>query len=175
MPRSSSGGPATGFGARTLALTGALEGCDVADWLSGLLTELQGLVGQTANTGGLSEEEALKFVTLNPAKQLRIDNRVGSLEKGKDADFVLWSGSPLSTYARCEQTWIDGRKYFDRAEDAKMNEEVVRERAALIQRALGAKKGGEWDAAELGTKLKAELAKGATRKESMNDVFAEGL
>ncbi|TLY32950.1 MAG: hypothetical protein E6K56_02110 [Ignavibacteria bacterium] len=64
--------------------------------------------------GGLSEEEALKFVTINPAKQLQIDKRAGSLEAGKDADFVLWSGDPLSTYSICEQTWIDGRKYFDR-------------------------------------------------------------
>src|SRR5205807_2423523 len=61
--------------------------------------------------GGLSEEEALKFVTINPAKQLQIDKRAGSLEAGKDADFVLWSGDPLSTYSICEQTWIGGRKY----------------------------------------------------------------
>ncbi len=90
--------------------------------------------------GGVSEEEALKFVTLNPAKQLRIDNRVGSLEPGKDADFVIWSGSPLSTYSICEQTWIDGRKYFDRDEDRKMNEEVRKERATLIQKMLAEKK-----------------------------------
>ena len=57
--------------------------------------------------GGVTQEEALKFVTLNPAKQLRIDKRVGSLEPGKDADFVIWSGNPLSTYSICEQTWID--------------------------------------------------------------------
>ncbi|HUY87443.1 MAG TPA: amidohydrolase family protein [Pirellulales bacterium] len=62
--------------------------------------------------GGLSPEAALHFVTINPAKQLGIDRRVGSLEAGKDADLVVWSGSPLSSYARCEQTWIDGRKYY---------------------------------------------------------------
>jgi N-acetylglucosamine-6-phosphate deacetylase len=89
--------------------------------------------------GGVSQEEALKFVTLNPAKQLRIDNRVGSLEPGKDADFVIWSGSPLSTYSICEQTWVDGKKYFDRV-DRKMNEEVQRERAVLIQKILAEKK-----------------------------------
>jgi adenine deaminase len=94
--------------------------------------------------GSVSEEEALKFVTLNPAKQLRIDHRVGSLEKGKDADFVIWSGNPLSTYSICEQTWIDGRKYFDREDDRKMNEQVAAERATIIQKALGSKKpGGE--------------------------------
>jgi imidazolonepropionase-like amidohydrolase len=90
--------------------------------------------------GGVSDEEALKFVTLNPAKQLKVDNRVGSLESGKDADFIIWSGNPLSTYSLCEQTWIDGRKYFDREEDRTMNEEVKRQRAVLIQRALAEKK-----------------------------------
>jgi imidazolonepropionase-like amidohydrolase len=93
--------------------------------------------------GGVTPEEALKFVTINPAKQLRIDKRVGSIETGKDADLVVWSGSPLSTYSICEQTWIDGRKYFDRDEDRAMNQEIARERAVLIQKALGAKKGGD--------------------------------
>ena len=95
--------------------------------------------------GGLSQEEALKFVTINPAKQLRVDKRVGSLETGKDADFVVWSGNPLSTYSICEQTWIDGRRYFDREEDRTMNDEVTRERAALTQKALQSKKGGSMD------------------------------
>jgi len=90
--------------------------------------------------GGLSEEEALKFVTLNPAKQLGIDHRVGSLEPGKDADFVIWSGHPLSTYSVCEQTWIDGREYFDHEEDLRMREEVERERERLIQKILTAKR-----------------------------------
>ena len=95
--------------------------------------------------GGVSQEEALKFVTINPAKQLRIDKRVGSLEVGKDADFVVWSGNPLSTYSVCEQTWIDGKKYFDRDEDSMMNKEVQNERAVLVQKVLGTKKseGGE--------------------------------
>jgi len=88
--------------------------------------------------GGLSEEEALKFVTINPAKQLMVDNRVGSLEPGKDADFVVWNGNPLSTSTMCEQTWIDGRKFFDREEDRKMEEEALRERAILVQKALTA-------------------------------------
>lgn len=93
--------------------------------------------------GGLPEEEALKFVTLNPAKQLRIDHRVGSLEVGKDADFVIWSGSPLSTYSKCEQTWIEGRKYFDLEEDLKMRERVKTERARLIQKVLASKDKGQ--------------------------------
>ena len=89
---------------------------------------------------GLSEEEAFKFVTINPAKQLKIDKWVGSLEVGKDADFVIWNGSPLSTYSKCEQTWVDGMKYFDIQEDRKMQEQIIKERAELIQKILAAKK-----------------------------------
>jgi imidazolonepropionase-like amidohydrolase len=84
--------------------------------------------------GGVPPEEALKFVTLNPAKQLRIDSMVGSLEIGKHADFAIWSTSPLSTMSRCEQTWVDGRKYFDRTEDAERRKEVERMRAVLVQK-----------------------------------------
>ena len=86
--------------------------------------------------GGVDEVEALKFVTLNAAKQLAIDAWVGSLEKGKDADFVIWNGHPLSTYTKCEQTWIDGRKYFDVDEDRLMRIEVEKERTRLIQKLL---------------------------------------
>jgi hypothetical protein len=86
--------------------------------------------------GGVPEDEALKFVTLNAAKQLRIDDRVGSLEVGKDADFVIWSASPLSTYTRAEQTWVDGRRYFSLADDAAMRVSATTEREALVQKAL---------------------------------------
>ena len=86
--------------------------------------------------GGVLPEEALKFVTLNPAKQLRIDRYVGSLEPGKDADLVLWSSSPLSTMSRCEQTWIDGRLYFDRSKDLDLRKENQKMRVALIQKIL---------------------------------------
>ena len=86
--------------------------------------------------GGISVEEAIKFVTINPAKQLMVDNRVGSIEIGKDADFVIWSESPLSTSTKCLQTWIDGRKYFDIDEDKKISDEVVKKRANLIQKIL---------------------------------------
>ena len=86
--------------------------------------------------GGLDPHTALQFVTLNPAKQLRIDNRVGSLEIGKDADFVLWKGSPLSVRARCEQTWIDGRKYFDRQLDAQMRIRDGQLHRQLVQKVL---------------------------------------
>jgi imidazolonepropionase-like amidohydrolase len=86
--------------------------------------------------GGVPPEEALKFVTLNPAKQLRIDQWVGSLEPGKHADFVVWSGPPLAVTSRCRETWVDGRKYFDREADRASREEQLKMRAALIRKVL---------------------------------------
>ena len=86
--------------------------------------------------GGVDPVEALKFVTLNPAKQLRIDSMVGSLDVGKHADIVVWSGNPLSTLSRCEQTWIEGRKYFDLADDRKNRVEWDEMRRTLIQKIL---------------------------------------
>lgn len=86
--------------------------------------------------GNVPAMEALKFVTLNPAKQLRIDSRVGSLEIGKDADIAVWTGSPLSAMSRCEQTWIDGRKYFDRSWDAETRIRDGKLHHALVQKVL---------------------------------------
>ena len=88
--------------------------------------------------GGVSEEEALKFVTLNPALQLRIAHRTGSLEPGKDADFVIWSGPPLSTLSHCEQTWIDGHRYFDLDTDKQLRDRDAKRRKDLIHLALQA-------------------------------------
>lgn len=85
--------------------------------------------------GGLSEEEALGLVTLNPAIQLGIEDRVGTLEPGKDADFVIWNGHPLSTFSRVDQTWVDGRLYFDRAADLEKRAELAAEREALLKKA----------------------------------------
>jgi N-acetylglucosamine-6-phosphate deacetylase len=90
--------------------------------------------------GGVPEDEALKFVTVNAARQLAIDGRVGSLEPGKDADFVVWSGHPLSVYSVCEQTWVDGRKYFDRAQDLAGRAARDAEREALIEKVKNEKK-----------------------------------
>jgi imidazolonepropionase-like amidohydrolase len=83
--------------------------------------------------GGVSEEDALRFVTLNPAILLGIEDRVGSLEVGKDADFVIWNDHPLSVSAIAQQTFIDGRRYFDREEDQAKREWMQSERARLIQ------------------------------------------
>src|SRR5213083_3463971 len=76
--------------------------------------------------GGLTEDEALSLVTINPAKQLRIDARVGSLEVGKDADVVIWNHHPLSTYA------IADRVYYDRLDDQKRLTELAREKETLV-------------------------------------------
>ena len=81
--------------------------------------------------GGVSEEDAWKFVTLNPAKLLHLDNRVGSLKVGKDADVVLWSDHPLSVYAKAEKTIIEGVTYFDLARDKQMREAIKKEKSEL--------------------------------------------
>ncbi|MEX2169109.1 MAG: amidohydrolase family protein [Pirellulales bacterium] len=86
--------------------------------------------------GGVPPEEALKFVTLNPAKQLRIEQYVGSIEPGKHADLAVWSGPPMSTYSRCEQTWIDGRRYFDLKQDQELRKRDDKLRTALVQAVL---------------------------------------
>jgi len=83
--------------------------------------------------GGLSRNEALKLVTLNPAIQLGIDDRVGSIEPGKDADLVIWSADPLSMYAVAQTTVIDGKIYFDRARDRERQREIEEEKEALME------------------------------------------
>lgn len=87
---------------------------------------------------GLTEEQALATVTLNAAKVLAIQDKVGSLEPGKDADFVVWNGNPLSQFTKAEQTWVDGRRYFSLEEDAARRAEVDKERRQLIQAVLAA-------------------------------------
>jgi imidazolonepropionase-like amidohydrolase len=85
--------------------------------------------------GGMSEVEALKFVTLNPARQLHIEQWVGSLEQGKDADFAVWSKAPLDSGTVCLQTWIEGKKYFDRALAAERTSKSQKEREDLLAKA----------------------------------------
>ncbi|WP_340105385.1 amidohydrolase family protein [Rhodohalobacter sp. 8-1] len=82
---------------------------------------------------GMEPEDALALVTINTAKVLGLDEYVGSLEPGKHADFVIWSDDPLSTQTKAEQTWIDGRKYFDLETDAQLRQRIHEERAKLIQ------------------------------------------
>jgi len=84
--------------------------------------------------GGVEPQQALDFVTLNAARQLGLDHRIGSLEKGKDADFVIWSGDPLSVYSIVEQSWVDGMRQFDRAADLAQRAAIESERVELIAR-----------------------------------------
>ncbi len=81
--------------------------------------------------GGVPEEEALKMITLNPAKQLGIDKRTGSIEEKKDADLVIWNAHPFSVYARPETTMIEGEILFDRARDITNRAVLARERETL--------------------------------------------
>ncbi|MFM6913796.1 MAG: amidohydrolase family protein, partial [Aquirufa sp.] len=91
---------------------------------------------------GMSEEEALKMVTLNTAKMLHVADRVGSIKEGKDADIVVWSDNPLSIYAKSEHTIVDGAVVFDRAADLIRQAELKAEKQRLVQKMIGAKKGG---------------------------------
>lgn len=92
--------------------------------------------------GGMTQEDAWKMVTLNPAKLLHLDHRMGSLKVGKDADVVVWSGNPLSVYTKVETTIIDGVIYFDALKDAEMDVWIEKERARLIQKMKATKKAG---------------------------------
>jgi adenine deaminase len=83
--------------------------------------------------GDLTEEQALKLVTLNPAIQLGIQDRVGSLEVGKDADLAIWNGHPFSVYARVDTTFVDGDIFFDRQQDLARRSDLAKERAQLEQ------------------------------------------
>jgi len=97
---------------------------------------------KTIKYGGLSEEEAWKMITINPAKLLHIDDRTGSIKVGKDADLVLWNTHPLSVYAKSERTIIEGTTYFDAENDKAQREAIKKERNELIQMMLKEKEGG---------------------------------
>ena len=99
---------------------------------------------KTIKYGNVSAVNALKMITINPAKTLHIDNKVGSIKVGKDADLVLWSDNPLSVYARAEKTFVDGICYFDQENDLKKSKENQLERERIIQKMLDNKqKGGK--------------------------------
>lgn len=92
--------------------------------------------------GGLTEDQALKICTLNPAIMLHVADRVGSIKVGKDADLVLWTDNPLSIYAKPDKTLVDGIVYFDAARDEQMRQWIASERNRLIQKMIAAKKDG---------------------------------
>ncbi|WP_038265078.1 amidohydrolase family protein [Zhouia amylolytica] len=97
---------------------------------------------KTIKYGGVSEEDAWKFVTLNPAKLLHLDDRIGSIKKGKDADLVLWSDHPLSIYAIAEKTMIEGTVYYDYETMQEMQNSINSERNELINMMIAAKNNG---------------------------------
>ncbi len=97
---------------------------------------------KTMKYGGLTAEEALSLVTINPAKMLHVDDKVGSIKVGKDADIVLWSDNPLSIYAKSLYTIVDGTVYFDRQKDEQLQQDVQAERARLVKKLNGEKRSG---------------------------------
>jgi imidazolonepropionase-like amidohydrolase len=97
-------------------------------------THLNQEAAKSIRYGGLSREEALKMVTINPAMQLGIDKRVGSIDVGKDADLVIYNHDPLSAYAVVQKTLIDGRVYFDRARDIAERADREKEKKALTEK-----------------------------------------
>lgn len=92
--------------------------------------------------GGLTEVQALKLVTLNPAKMLHIDDKVGSIKVGKVADLVIWTDNPLSIYSKVNTTIIDGQIYYDKDEDVKLREDIKKERARIIAKLITEKNKG---------------------------------
>lgn len=94
--------------------------------------------GKMVKYGNVSESDALKMITLNPAKLLHIDDRMGSILVGKDADLVLWNDHPLSVYAQAQTTWVDGVAYFDRERDRQLRQQIADERVRIINKITGA-------------------------------------
>src|SRR5215210_6315495 len=132
------------FGFKVRTFQHVLEGYKVAAEIArhGILTSVNSdsderarrlniEAAKTMRYGGLTEEEALKLVTLNPAIQLGIDKRTGSIDVGKDADLAVWNAHPFSVYARVEQTFVDGELLFDRQADIARRQQLEAERKAL--------------------------------------------
>ena len=102
-----------------------------------LIRHLDKEAAKSMKYGGLSETEALSLITINPAKQLMIDQRVGSLEVGKDADVLLYDGHPLSNFSKVLRVWIDGHQYFDRDQDMGGRPAKEAEKKRLTDKASG--------------------------------------
>ncbi len=105
---------------------------DSADHARRLNTE----AAKSMKYGGLDPAEALALVTINPAIQLMVDDRIGSLEVGKDADLAVWSGDPLSYRSRCERTFVDGRELYSIERDRELGDAAQRERQRIVQKIL---------------------------------------
>jgi imidazolonepropionase-like amidohydrolase len=129
---------ATSYNARLLMEAGVVTSLHSDD--AEISTRMNWEAGKLLRSG-VNEIQALSTVTNQSAKAIAIDSKVGSLEAGKDADFVIWNGNPLSQFTKAEQTWVDGRKYFSLDEDKVLREEIAKQRAQLIQAVIAA--GGE--------------------------------
>jgi imidazolonepropionase-like amidohydrolase len=105
------------FNAAIMMKKGVLVSLNSDDITAELCRRLNNEAAKTMKYGGLTETEALSLITINPAKQLEIDKRVGSIEPGKDADLVIYDKHPLSSYAKVQKVLIDGEVYFDRDKD----------------------------------------------------------
>jgi len=99
--------------------------------------------GKAVKYGNVPQEEAWKMVTLNPAKMLQIDHKVGSIEPGKDADLVLWTDNPLSIYATVDKTFVDGILFFDAAQQQRKDQMVKDEKNRIIQKMLFSEDAGK--------------------------------
>jgi imidazolonepropionase-like amidohydrolase len=126
---------ATSYNARLLMEAGVVTSLHSDD--AEISTRMNWEAGKLLRSG-VDEVQALSTVTNQSAKAIAIDSKVGSLEAGKDADFVIWSGNPLSQFTKAEQTWVDGRKYFSLDEDKVLREEIAKQRAQLIQAVIAA-------------------------------------
>jgi imidazolonepropionase-like amidohydrolase len=132
----------TPYNAKILLEAGVLTSLHSDD--SQISSRMNWEAGKMLRTG-IGEEDALSLVTNRTAAVFGLQDRVGSLQPGLDADFVIWSGHPLSQFTRAEQTWIDGRKYFDLPGDLERRAQVERERAQLIQLILDGDGDGDGD------------------------------
>ena len=125
------------FNAALLNEVGVLTGINSDDAEMG--RRLNQEAAKAVKYGGVSEEDALKMVTINPAKMLHIDNRVGSISIGKDADLVLWTDNPLSNYSKVHSTWIEGVLYFSIETDKEEQTRVEEEKQEIINEMLNSK------------------------------------
>ena len=128
------------YNAAILAKVGVLTSINSDD--AEMARRLNQEAAKAVEYGGIAETEALKMVTINPAKILHLDKRTGSIKVGKDADLVLWNNHPLSIYARPDYTIVEGTIYYSTDGDEKRRMEVEKERARLIQKMISAKTGG---------------------------------
>ena len=130
------------YNAALMVEKGVLSGVNSDD--GEMARRLNQEAGKAVLYGNMSQEEAIRLVTINPAKQLKVDAYVGSIKVGKDGDFVIWNDNPLSTYSKVEQTWIEGRNYFSLAKDSAIRADIIVEKSALTQKVLKSG-GGEKD------------------------------